>query len=79
MVREYVQALAEGLINVVNLTQPEIICLGGGVSAAPEHLLLEPLRRLVEQGAFDKLHAPRIVRAALGNDAGIVGAAALGK
>ena len=77
VVEEYVKALAEGLINVVALTQPEIVCLGGGVSAAPEQLLLEPLRRQVREGAFDKLHAPRIVRAALGNDAGIVGAAML--
>ena len=42
-----------------------------------QHLLLEPLRKLVRQGAFDKIHAAHIVRAALGNDAGIVGAAML--
>lgn len=77
VVDTYVHHLAEGLVNVVNLAQPEMICLGGGVSAAPEHLLLEPLRKLVRQGAFDKIHAAHIVRAALGNDAGIVGAAML--
>ena len=42
-----------------------------------QHLLLEPLRKPVRQGAFDKIHAAHIVRAALGNDAGIVGAAML--
>ncbi len=73
----YLQGLSLGLINIVNVLQPEIICIGGGISGAEDDLLLDPLRKLVEEGCFDKAHPPRIVKASLGNDAGIVGAAIL--
>ena len=77
MLESYLQGLSVGLVNLVNVLQPEIICLGGGVSNAEDDLLLNPLRELVRQGAYDK-HAPiRLERAALGNDAGVVGAALL--
>ncbi|MBR4098517.1 MAG: ROK family protein [Clostridium sp.] len=77
VLEQYLQALSEGMISLINILQPQIICLGGGISHAPEELLLQPLRRLVEQGCYDKAHPTAIVRAALGNDAGIVGAAML--
>lgn len=73
----YLQGLSLGLINIVNVLQPEIICVGGGISGAEDDLLLDPLRELVKEGCFDKNHPPRIVKASLGNDAGIVGAAIL--
>lgn len=77
VLESYLQGLSVGLVNLVNVLQPEIICLGGGVSNAEDDLLLNPLRELVRQGAYDK-HAPiRLERAALGNDAGVVGAALL--
>ena len=73
----YLQGLSIGMINLVNILQPEIICLGGGVSNAEDDLLLDPLRELVWQGCFDKNNHTRIEKASLGNDAGIVGAALL--
>ncbi|MCI8304167.1 MAG: ROK family protein [Lawsonibacter sp.] len=73
----YLQGLSIGVINLVNILQPEIICLGGGVSNAEDDLLLDPLRELVWQGCFDKNNHVRIERASLGNDAGVVGAALL--
>jgi glucokinase len=73
----YRRELSIGLINLVNILQPEVICLGGGVSGAADELLLDPLRELVCQGAFDKQSPVRLVRASLGNDAGVVGAAML--
>jgi glucokinase len=73
----YLQGLSLGLINIVNILQPEIICLGGGVSNAEDDLLLDPLRELVKAGCFDRNTPPRIERASLGNDAGVVGAAML--
>lgn len=73
----YRRGLAVGLINLVNIIQPEIICLGGGVSNAEDELLLAPLRDLVRQGTFDKDNPVRLERASLGNDAGIIGAAFL--
>lgn len=73
----YLQGLSIGLINLVNMLQPEIICLGGGVSNAEDDLLLDPLRKLVQEGVFDR-HVPiRLEKASLGNDAGVVGAALL--
>lgn len=74
---EYLRGLSIGMINLVNILQPEIICLGGGVSNAEDDLLLDPLRELVWQGCFDKNYRVRIERASLGNDAGVVGAALL--
>ena len=47
------------------------------MSNAEDDLLLDPLRKLVADGVFDK-HVPiRLERASLGNDAGVVGAALL--
>jgi len=77
--RQYVENLAAGVINLVNILRPEILAIGGGVAAAPEQLLLEPLRTLVAAECYGRHDGiiTRIVRAELGNDAGIVGAALL--
>lgn len=79
--RQYVEYLAAGVTNLVNILQPEVLAVGGGVAGAPDALLLEPLRRIVEAECYPR-HAgklPRVLRAELGNDAGIIGAALLGK
>lgn len=73
----YLQGLSVGIINLINVIQPEIICLGGGISNAEDDLLLDPLRELVNQGSFDKSVPTRLEKASLGNDAGVVGAALL--
>lgn len=73
----YLQGLSVGIVNLINVLQPEVICLGGGISNAEDDLLLTPLRDLVAQSAFDKQHPTRLERASLGNDAGVVGAALL--
>ena len=73
----YLRGLSVGMINLVNILQPEIICLGGGISNAEDDLLLDPLRELVNRGCFDKTNQTRIEKASLGNDAGVVGAALL--
>jgi glucokinase len=67
--------LALGLSNVIAFVNPELIALGGGVSSAGE-FMLERVRPLVEQRTtMVPRGTTRIVRAALGNDAGAVGAA----
>lgn len=73
----YIEGLSTGLVNLINILQPEVICLGGGVSNASDDLLLNPLRELVYRSTFDKNAPTRIERASLGNDAGVVGAAML--
>ena len=75
----YVHALAVGIINIINMLDPEVIVLGGGVSAAGE-FLLNAVREAVKPMVFFKtMPYARIELAQLGNDAGIIGAAMLGK
>lgn len=79
--RRYVAYLCDGVTNLVNILRPEAVAIGGGISAAPEELLLEPLRARVAKECFARHggRVSRIVSAELGNDAGIIGAAMLGQ
>ena len=78
---QYVEYLADGTISLINILRPEAVAIGGGVAAAPEHLLLEPLREIVARESFSSHggSTTRVLRAELGNDAGIIGAALLGR
>ena len=78
---QYVEYLADGTISLINILRPEAVAIGGGVAAAPEHLLLEPLREIVARESFSSHSGitTRVLRAELGNDAGIIGAALLGR
>ena len=71
--------LAEVTANLINLLRPEAVAFGGGVAGAPETLLLEPLRHRVGELCYSRHggRSARILRAELGNDAGIIGAALL--
>lgn len=79
----YLKYLAAGLVNLVNIFQPEILCLGGGVSNEADDLFLDPLRDLVagERYYARQKDAPQtlLVKCQLGNDAGVIGAALLGR
>jgi len=67
--------LGVGMVNLVNIFNPEMIIIGGGLSKMGE-LLLEPARQVVEQRAFPLCAGTvRIVTAELGDDAGVLGAA----
>ncbi|MEG1547574.1 MAG: ROK family protein [Clostridia bacterium] len=72
----YVDALSSVLASLINLLDPEVIALGGGVSLAGD-FLFEPLRILAEKKCFFAEYKGQIVPAAMGNDAGIIGAAML--
>ena len=78
---KYVNYLAAGITNLVNILQPEVVAIGGGVAAAPEHLLLKPVQQLVHDHCYGRHvgHYPTVTRASMGNDAGIVGAALIEK
>lgn len=79
-VDDYIKYVACGLINIVNALQPEIICIGGGICNEGE-TLMKPLRRFVQSERYS-IHSKiqtKIVKAELGNDAGVIGAALLGK
>jgi glucokinase len=70
--------LGLGLANLVAAYDPDLIVVGGGVSDADE-LLLEPARAALAQTLFAAAWRPQVpvVRALLGVDAGVVGAATL--
>ena len=80
VISTYLDYLSEGIVNIVNMLQPEIICLGGGVSGAGE-IILTPIQDAIKEKAFarfGKKHTQMRI-ASLGNDAGIIGAALLWK
>jgi glucokinase len=80
VLRTYAGCLATGITNMVNIFQPEVVCIGGGVSNAGE-VLLAPVREIFdrEDYARDSKNRCKLVIASLGNDAGIIGAAMLTK
>ncbi|MEG1011673.1 MAG: ROK family protein [Ruthenibacterium sp.] len=80
IVKSFIEYVACGVTNVINIFQPEIICIGGGVSKEGE-TLLAPIRAYVDKEDYARkgLKRTQIVAAQLRNDAGIVGAACLGK
>jgi glucokinase len=67
--------LGAGIASVVNIFEPEVVVVGGGAAAAGD-LLLDPAREMVAQRALrpSRDHV-RIVPAALGEEAGMIGAA----
>ena len=78
VVNNYIKYVSCGLINLVNALQPEIICIGGGICNEGD-TLMEPLRRYVQAERYS-IHSKiqtKIVKAQLGNNAGIIGAALL--
>jgi glucokinase len=80
VVDKYIKYLAAGITNTINIFQPDILCIGGGVCNEGDPLLL-PMKELVAKEVYTR-NSPKnteIVIAKLGNDAGIIGAAFLGR
>jgi len=79
VIDSWIEYVGVGIANVINTFEPEVICIGGGVSNQGE-VLLAPVRAYAENetrnittGKF-----PVICACQLHNDAGVIGAAALG-
>ena len=79
VVNTYIEYLACGLVNLINIFQPEVVCLGGGVSNQ-QQALLDLLQPLIDKEDFARNARERtkIVIAKFRNDAGIIGAAMVG-
>ena len=78
VVNNYVTMLTCGIGNIINIFQPDMVCVGGGVGNEKENLL-GPVRKLLRSEVYS-IHAKKqtqLVAAELGNDAGIIGAALL--
>ncbi len=70
-------AIGITLCDIVWLLNPDRIVIGGGVARAGEYVF-EPIRRVIEERTMKIFHEGlTIVPAKLGNDAGIIGSAAL--
>ncbi len=78
VVERYIAMLGCGITNLVNIFQPDVICIGGGICNQGDTLIL-PLRAYVERERYSKYSVKQtaIVTTVLGNDAGIIGAAFL--
>lgn len=76
VVRDAARYLGAGIANLLNLINPDVVVLAGGVTAAGEELLT-PLRAEARRRAFrPAFDAARIVPGELGSRAGVVGAVA---
>ena len=78
VVETYIRRLGTGVVNIVNIFRPQLFVLGGGVSEQGD-ALLAPLRKILAENCFGgtKGELPELEVAALGNDAGMIGAASL--
>lgn len=78
VVDRYCVYVAAGVTDLVNILGPELVLIGGGISRQGERLLA-PIRRYVAANCFGGTERPQpVIQAAqLGNEAGIIGAAAL--
>ena len=75
----YIKYLASGITDLINVFQPQVISIGGGVSGEGDNLLA-PLVKQVQSEQYTKnIEQTTLCIAKLGNDAGIIGAAMLGK
>ncbi len=76
VVDKYIYYISVGIANCINIFQPEIICIGGGVSNEGDNLT-EPIKKYVEGDDYARnvTNKSKIKTATLGNDAGIIGAA----
>ena len=77
IVDEYISYLACGIASIINIFQPNVLSIGGGVCNEKDNLLV-PLKKAVFSETYSKGKQCEIKIAELGNDAGIVGAAVLG-
>ena len=78
VVDRYINYIAVGISNNINIFQPDIICIGGGISKEGK-TLTDPINEFVAGENYARNHEKKteVKVAALGNDAGIIGAAYL--
>ena len=79
VVDKYIYYLAMGIVNIINIFQPEVLVIGGGI-CNEKHYLTDPLMDIVDKEQYSRNSTKKteIRIATLGNDAGIIGAAMLG-
>ena len=72
---QYIEYVADGVASIVNILQPNILAIGGGISKEGD-ILLDPIKKYLEGNDYNKYMPKTDIRIAkLFGDAGIVGAA----
>lgn len=75
-IETFSRKLSIGLANLINLFNPEIIIIGGGLSKSGDRIL-NPTRKLVEDSLMHPVQRCKIVAGELGSDAGVMGACSI--
>jgi len=79
VVKKYIEYVADGIVSIVNIFQPEKLVIGGGISKEGAYLL-DPVIEFVRKYDYNKnFERVEITTATLYNDAGIIGAALAAK
>lgn len=78
IINRYIKYVAIGLVNLVNIFQPEGVVIGGGICAQGDKVI-KPVTEILKERIYGGELKTKVSVASLGNDAGIVGAAMLGK
>lgn len=78
LIEEYIEYLAVGISNLINIFEPEIVCIGGSFVFIGDLIISRLKKEINDKGLlFNSRKEIEIVLASLGNDAGIIGAASL--
>ena len=82
IVDKYIEYIGMGVVDMINILQPEMVVIGGGISKEGDYII-KPLREYVKKNVYTNslpdFPQAEIVAAQMGNDAGIIGAALLYK
>lgn len=78
VVDDFINYLAIGIANFINIFQPAVVCVGGGISGEGENLMAPVRERLKRISFGTKDSRTKVVAATFRNDAGIIGAGLLG-
>lgn len=79
VVDDYLRDLGQGLVNVINIFQPDVLCIGGGICKEGDGII-KPLEEIIRAERYSRFAKKQTAlrAASLGNDAGIIGAAMIG-
>lgn len=79
LVHAWLDNVAAGITDIINIFQPEVLSIGGAISREGD-AILQPIIRCVENSRYSRdVEQTTIQIARYGNDAGLIGAAFLGK
>ena len=76
LIKDYIFYLGVGINSLINSYPIQAVILGGGISKQGD-ALIQPLKKVLQERAFNSGNTVDILQATLGNDAGIIGAAEL--